>query len=612
VFNFRAGILLAFSLAGSLALAQQPTTLLVDSDRRAATSLDGEWHFIADPYRNGWGYAPDTPSQITGFALDKHFTLGGPLLEYDFAKSPTLKVPGDWNTQDPKLFYYEGLLWYERGFDYHAKAGHTVFLHVGAANYMASVFVNGKHVCDHEGGFTPFDCDATGALADGKNFIVIAVDNTRKPERVPTMKTDWWNYGGITRDISLIEVPDAFIDDYCLSLDRGAGDTISGYAHLQGAPAGTEVTLRIPALHLTQTARTEADGKAKFSFAPEGLERWSPDHPKLYRIELASGEDTVSDEIGFRTVETKGDRILLNGQPIFLRGVCVHGEAPYRTGRAYSGKDAETLLGWAHELHANFVRLAHYPHDERMTRLADKMGILVWSEVPVYWGIHWDNAATYQTAKQQLDEEIRRDRNKASIILWSVANETGISDERTAFLHKLADEARAQDTTRLVTAALLPHWIDNYKKIVLDDPLGQYLDVIGLNQYQGWYGGAPEDLRTMIWEDPTGKPVIASEFGAGAKAGLHRKTRAESENAKFTEEYQARVYREQIAALHKLPFLAGMTPWVLMDFRSPTRLLPGIQDNFNRKGLVSDQGQKKEAFTVLEDFYKSDPKQPAE
>jgi beta-glucuronidase len=598
-------VALLVTLSAVSVSAQKPT-LLVDSDHRAATSLDGDWHYIVDPYRNGWGGDPDKPT-LNGYAADKHFTLGGPLLEYDFAKSPTLKVPGDWNTQDPKLYYYEGMLWYEREVDFHAKPGHKVFLHVGAANYMASVFVNDKHICDHEGGFTQFDCDATAALKDGTNSIVIAVDNTRKPERVPTLKTDWWNYGGITRDISLIEVPDAFIDDYGLALDRGSAGSITGYVHIDGATAGTNLTVTIPELKLSTTAETDANGKAAFSFQPKDIKRWSPEEPKLYKVEIKAGSDTLTDEIGFRTIEAHGDQILLNGKPIFLRGVCIHAEAPYRTGRAYSEKDVETLLGWVHDLNGNFVRLAHYPHDEHMTRLADKMGILVWSENPVYWGIHWENSATYEVAKQQLDEEIRRDHNKASVILWSMANETQISEPRTEFIHKLADEARAQDPTRLITAALLPHTVtapDGAKTIVLDDPLGQYLDVIGLNEYVGWYGGAPEDLRTITWQDPMDKPVIASEFGAGAKAGLHG-------DAKFTEEYQARVYREQLAMFSKMPFLAGMTPWILMDFRSPTRLLPGIQDDFNRKGLISDQGQKKTAFEVLRAYYLTNPPPPA-
>ncbi len=591
----------------------QETKLLVDADHRGATSLNGDWHYIVDPYRNGWGSNYDT-ADLKGYAADKRFTLGGPLVEYDFSKSPTIKVPGDWNTQTPQLYYYEGLLWYEREVDYHAKAGNKVFLHVGAANYKASIFVNDRHVCDHEGGFTQFDCDVTKALKENTNSIVIAVENTRRAERVPTLKTDWWNYGGLTRDVSLIEVPDTFVDDYGLALQReGSGsahDTIAGYVHVAGASAGTSVSVKIPELKVDQSAQTDESGKATFSIKATGLKRWSPETPKLYKVELKAGSDTLEDEIGFRTVEVKGDQVLLNGKPIFLRGVCIHGEAPYRSGRAYSEKDAETLLGWARELDANFVRLAHYPHDERMTRLADKMGILVWSENPVYWGIQWENAGTYQAAKEQLDEEIRRDRNKASIILWSMANETPISDARTDFIHRLAEEARLQDATRLITAALLPHVTDaagGGKSIILDDPLGKYLDVIGLNEYIGWYSGKPEDLRTTSWQDPFDKPVIASEFGAGAKAGLHG-----TATEKFTEEFQANLFREQLAMFKKMPFLAGMTPWVLVDFRSPVRKLPGVQDDFNRKGLISDQGQKKAAFEVLHQYYESNPAPPAQ
>jgi len=599
-------VLFVLVSAAPLADAQRPT-LLVDSDHRAAMSLDGDWHYIVDPYRGGWGNDEAIPS-LGGYAADKRFVLGGPLLEYDFSKSPTLKVPGDWNTQEPKLYYYEGLLWYEREFQYRSKPGRKTFLHVGAANYMASVFINDKHICDHEGGFTPFDCDATAALKEGDNSIVIAVDDTRKPERVPTMKTDWWNYGGITRDISLIEVPDAFIDDYGMALQKNAAGTISGYVHVEGASAGTSVSVSIPELKAGTSAQTDADGKAVFSLQPNGLERWSPERPKLYKVELKAGADALQDDVGFRTVETRGDQILLNGKPIFLRGVDIHAEAPYRTGRATTEKDMQTLLGWAHDLDCNFVRLAHYPHDEKMTRLADRMGIMVWSEVPVYWGIHWENPATYEVAKQQLDEEIRRDRNKAAIILWSLANETPIGDARTDFIHRLAEEAHAQDPTRLTTAALLPNWSNHEngaQVMVLDDPLGKYLDVLGLNEYQGWYGGEPEALRNWIWKDPLDKPLIISEFGAGAKAGLHGE-------GKFTEDYQARVYKEQLAMFPKIPFLTGITPWVLMDFRSPTRLLPGIQDDFNRKGLVSDQGQKKEAFQVLKNYYESNPQPPAQ
>jgi len=308
----------------------------------------------------------------------------------------------------------------------------------------------------------------------------------------------------------------------------------------------------------------------------------------------------VEDNIGFRTVEVKGTEILLNGQPIFLRGVCIHAEAPYRTGRAYSDKDAETLLGWAKELGANFVRLAHYPHDETMLRAADRMGILVWSENPVYWAVQFDNPAVYAKAQSQLDEEIGNKRNHASIILWSMANETPINDARTKFISSLAAHARELDPTRLITAALLVRTEANGDRStkIVDDPLGQYLDVLGTNEYIGWYEQHPETADTTDWRIAYQKPQIMSEFGADAKAGLHG-----GPNDRWTEEYQANVFTHQLGMLNRMTQLRGMSPWILMDFRSPRRPLAGIQDEFNRKGLISDQGQKKAAFSVLQKAY---------
>jgi beta-glucuronidase len=597
----RAAILLALAFSALPAIAQQPTMplpplLLVDVDHRPSMSLNGDWHYIIDPYHAGWGSSTsnsDVPSP-RGYARDLHYTPGGPFAEYDFAKSPTIKVPGDWNTQKPELLYYEGLLWYEREFDFNSKAHTRVFLHIGAANYAAHVFVNDVHVCDHEGGFTPFDCDITSAVKDGSNSTVIAVENVRALDRVPTIKSDWWNYGGLTREVSIVEVPETFIDDESVHLTK-TGD-IEGDVHLTGATAGMKATVRIPALHVDQTAAVGDDGRAKFSVRPEGLERWSPENPRLYKVDFTAGVDHLTDDVGFRTIEVQGDEILLNGKSIFLRGVNIHAEAPFRSGRAWSEQDAGTLLGWAKELHCNFVRLAHYPHDEQMTRLADKLGLLVWSEIPVYWSIDWTNQHTYDVAKQQLDEMIRRDRNKTSVILWSMSNETPVSDARTAFIGKLAAEARQQDPTRLITSAMLSPI--HGKTAVLNDPLGADLDVLGYNEYIGWYTGKPEDAPSYKWEDPMHKPVILSEFGGGAKAGLHGPV-----DQRFTEEYQAEILKDQFIMFRDMPFLRGITPWVLMDFRSPTRLLPGIQDGYNRKGFVSDQGVKKKAFFVLQDYY---------
>ncbi len=604
--------LLVLTALGPLALAQTSGTVtLTGADRRPAMSLNGEWHAIPDPYQTGL-YDFHKHEIKNGWFVNAKAKPGdtGPI-DYDFAKAATLRVPGDWNTQKPELFWYEGLMWYEKDFSFQRKPHTRVFLHVGAANYQSKFWVNGTKVCEHEGGFTAFNCEVTAALKDGDNFVIAAVDDTRHEDGVPTTQTDWWNYGGLTREVSLITVPEAFIDQYDLHLSKTEPGVIEGWVHVTGAALG-QIRVEIPELNSfeSMTADGGPGSEKPWSFSEkihldvQGLKRWSTESPKLYKVLLKAGSDSIEDEIGFRTVETKGNQILLNGKPVFLRGVSIHAEAPYRTGRAYSDKDAETLLGWARELGANFVRLAHYPHDETMLRAADRMGIMVWSENPVYWAVQFDKPEVYAKAQQQLDEEIGAYRNHAAIVLWSMANETPINDARTKFLSDLAAHARELDPTRLITAALLVKTEaetgvpgDRIAKVV-DDPLGKFLDVVGTNEYIGWYEGHPADADRTDWKIAYDKPLIMSEFGADAKAGLHG-----AETDRWSEEYQAGVFRHQLAMLNRIPQLRGMSPWVLMDFRSPRRPLAGIQDEFNRKGLVSDQGEKKLAFGVLQKAY---------
>ncbi len=603
-----AALLISATAAHSQAPVQTNTTLLVNIDHRPATSLNGDWHVIVDQYATGL-YDFHQNLRKDGFFMNAPFDPSGHPQDYNFANASTLRVPGDWNTQRPELLYYEGPIWYQRDFEHTAKSNTRTFLHFGAANYRTFVWVNTKKVCEHEGGFTPFDCEITGILKNGKNFVVLSVDNTRLADGVPTLQTDWWNYGGLTRDVSLVDVSTQFIDDYDLHLSRTDHSLIEGYVHVEGAPSGTTVTVSVPELNAKTQAIVDTNSRAAVSLPTKSLSLWSPENPKLYKVEITTAgptADKTEDEIGFRTIETRGTQILLNGQPVFLRGISIHAEAPYRTGRAYSQKDVETLLGWAKELGCNYVRLAHYPHDERMTRTADRLGLVVWSEIPDYWALQFDNPAVLAKSKQQLTEMIRRDRNKASIILWSVANETPNTEARTKYLTTMVDLTHQLDPTRLVTAALLVRTEKNpaggTTKIV-DDPLGQALDVIGTNEYIGWYEQHAEGADTTTWDIRYQKPLIMSEWGGDAKAGNHAPA-GDAHPALWTEEYQAEIYHHQIAMLNKIPQLRGTSPWLLMDFRSARRVNPGLQDNFNRKGLISDQGVKKRAFFILQKAYK--------
>ncbi len=591
--------LLSVLFSSASAFAQQPLkTLLVDVDHRPATSLNGDWHYLVDMTGRSL-YTADGAVHDGGYGMNEHPTLVGDrrVQEYDFATAPTLKVPGDWNTQDPTLFRYEGVLWYQRDFTYEPKPDTRTFLHIGAANYRSYIWVNQKRICDHEGGFTPFDCEVTSVLHPGNNFVVLAVDSTRLVDGIPALVSDWYNYGGLTRDVSLVDVPNAFVDDFDIHLKPGTTNRLAGYVHVVDGAAAMPVSIRIPEAGVDASIKTDATGHAEFDVAAKDLSLWSPENPHLYKVKIEAGNDALTDDIGFRDIRVDGTRILLNGKPIFLYGVNAHAEGPYRTGPVNSDKDVEAIFGFLTDLHANFVRLCHYPHDERMERMADRKGIMVWSEIPNWQHISFDKPSVYAKAVTMLGEMIRRDRDKASVILWSVANETPDNATRTEFLSNLAGEAHKLDPTRLVTAAFLqPTNPGDTKKFT--DPLAQALDVVGMNEYVGWYNYTPEQADKVKFDVPQ-KPIIISEFGAEAKAGNHG-----PKGQRWTEEYQLDFYRHNFAMLSNIPQVRGYAPWVLMDFRSPTRNIPVLQDGFNRKGLISEDGKKKLAFDLMQKIYK--------
>ena len=574
---------------------------------RQVTSLNGAWHYIVDVQEEGYYDYRMNPTPW-GFFRNAKPQRPEDLIEYDFDKAPVMQVPGDWNTQDSQLFFYEGTVWFYKQFRLERKeqrGGKRTLLYFGAVNYEAYVYVNGQLAGHHEGGFTPFNFDVTDLLQDGDNVVIVKVDNKRWAAHVPTLIFDWWNYGGITRDVLLAEVNPVYIENYSLQLTNLKTKELSFSAQLNHKESDKEITLSIPELRIKKTFKTNAEGivhSSQFTVHSPQLKLWSPESPILYKVEIQMGDEVIRDEIGIRTIETRGKQILLNGKPVYLRGISIHEEKAYGGGRANSTADAHTLLSWAKELGCNFVRLAHYPHNEFAVREAERMGLLVWSEIPVYWTIAWTNPQTYQNAERQLTDMIRRDQNRANVIIWSIANETPHSAERDTFLSRLATKARSLDNTRLISMAMEVTSASNYKNR-LQDNMNEYVDVISFNEYIGWYRDV-NDASKMEWEIPYDKPVIISEFGGGAKYGLHG-----AKNQRWTEEFQENLYRENIAMLEKIDGLAGTTPWILKDFRSPRRVLNGIQDYYNRKGLFSDQGEKKKAFYVLRNWYEKKMKE---
>ncbi len=571
---------------------------------RNTTTLNGPWNIIVDPYENGyynyrWEAFDEQENGAKGYYGDQKPESPSELIEYDFDKSTTLQVPGDWNTQDPKYYYYEGTIWYRKKIDApEMEDGSRTFLYFGAVNYRADVYLNGQKLGTHVGGFTPFYYEITDIIKEKDNSLVVKVDNKRSKDAVPTLNTDWWNYGGITRDVKLIVVPGSFIRDYSMHLESAETKKVSCKLFLDGIAAKDKVLISIPELGIRN--KVNARNNNEFSFHAKNAELWSPENPKLYRIEISYGHDILIDSLGFRTVSVKDKQILLNQEPVFLRGISIHEEyAVNGGGRVNQLWKAEQMLDWAKNLGCNFVRLAHYPHSEDMVRLAEKKGIMVWSEIPVYWTIDWENEETFQNARNQLTENILRDRNRANVIIWSLSNETPVNESRTKFLIRLARQARELDDSRLLSAAMEKHYRNDSLAIV-EDPLAVIVDVVAFNEYIGWYDGLPEKCEKVSWEIPYNKPVFISEFGAGAKYGLHGDAKE-----RWTEEFQEDLYIKTLKMIDKINGLCGMAPWILVDFRSPRRPLPGIQDDFNRKGLLSEKGEKKMAYYILQEYYKS-------
>lgn len=567
---------------------------------RQATSLNGPWSYIIDPYEMG---AYDYRAQpYPGFYVDRPQTDKRQLIEYEFSPYQTLNVPGDWNSQADELLYYEGTIWYRRDFDLQPQPGKRYFLWFGAVNYEAQIFLNDQAVGTHTGGFTAFNLDVTDLVKAGNNHLVVKADNSRHRDAVPTNNTDWWNYGGITRDVFLVELNATYLQDYQLNLLDHKTNAIAFTAKVAGAsPAKQNLTLSIPELGFRQTFQTDSNGNISATFQPEHLELWSPDNPHLYPIELSMQEATVKDQIGFRTVSARGTDILINGAPTFLKGVCMHEENPLKQGRANSLADARVLLGWAEELGCNFVRLAHYPHNEHIVRLADQMGILLWSEIPVYWTIDWTIEATLANARQQLREMVHRDHNRASVIIWSIGNETPNSTARMNFMTTLANDAKALDRSRLVSAALELNYIDLYTA-ELEDPLAPHLDLMSFNEYLGWYGPHSfEQIGNFKFTFAYEQPAIISETGGGATPGFHA-----DKDTRWSEEFQEALYQGQLQMLDQhRERITGFVPWILADFRSPRRPHPKFQQGWNRKGLISSNGEKKKAFYVLQAYYQN-------
>jgi beta-glucuronidase len=567
---------------------------MINIEGRTISSLNGKWEALADPSNTGeWRqvWIPPVPKKKTDF------------FEYAFEGGPIFDVPGDFNTQMPALTFMEGTVWYKRSFSYDLKNNERSFIHFGAVNYEAHVFLNGKELGKHEGGFTPFQFEVTDFLEDGQNDLIVGANNQRKPDGIPGEGYDWFNYGGITRDVTLIATSETYIEDYLIQLESGSLNQLTGWIQLNGDNLIQNVAVSIPELDVDISTKSDNEGYAKisFDFQPE---LWSPDNPKLYEVTVASESDTVIDRIGFRSIEVSGSEIQLNGKKVFLKGVNIHEEAPFSGARAFSREDAELLLGWAKDLGCNLVRLSHYPHNKYMIKVAEEMGLMVWSELPVYQHIKFDAEGMQEKIELMMREMVRRDRNSPAVVIWCVSNETyDFTTGRNAAHKRMADLINELDNTR-PNAVVINNQGYNSNTFNVWDQIYNYFDIIALNEYLGWYvpwQGKPSEVKwEMLRYD---KPVIISEFGGEALFNSNHGPADEA--AWWREEYQANIYRDQIEMFPTVPNLCGAIPWLLVDYRSMGRMHPVFQQGYNRKGLISEQGERKQAWYIMKKYFDS-------
>ena len=629
---------------------QDADPLLGWIDSRKLTSLNGVWSYIVDPMNNG---LPET-SFFGGFPQNKTQITGMELIEYNFESASKLNIPGAWNAQDERLFFYQGPVWLYKKINLSPSVDNLTHIYFEGSNFRTKVFINGQVVGEFKGGYVPFNFEITEYIKEGENIILVQTDNSLDSTTVPTNKTDWWPWGGLIGDVYLVETPKAFIQNAYLQLKQNKKNEITFKLKLVNSKRNTKVSIEIPELNFKRSFYVDQQGMVKKTIKLDP-QLWSPSNPKLYEVNISTSNDFISDRIGFRHIYTEGKKIFLNGNPIKFKGISMHAEPIGEAGPAFSKKHFQDLLRTSKDLNVNFVRAAHYPYSRHLAKVADEMGLLLWEEVPVYWNIDWSNPETLNIANNQISRLIERDWNRSSVGVWSIANETPFSDERMEFLKNLLETIELKDQSRLTTAALLSgneeqfkllvlvlaiqginsEWVSSKEKFIfksilsqanvtaeaklnfsisIDDPLGELVDIISYNEYFGWYyttflaeqiqikEGTLRRLMFEIIEDiqitsPYNKPIHLSEFGAGAKFGI------KDSNKIWSEQYQAKVYNHQLRMILNNPQIQGITPWILKDFRAMLRPLPGIQDFYNRKGLIDENGNRKEAFKILQKFY---------
>lgn len=564
--------------------------------------LNGAWRFIVDQ--------------------DPEYHKG-----YDYSRSSSLKhwetvpVPGCWNCYGAKYDLFEGVAWFVREFQIdELPANPVTSLYFDGVNYRADIFLNGKKIGAHEGGYTPFRIDASSAIQTGINRLAVRVDNRHLKMKFPPV-LGWYNYGGIHRDVSLIITERVRIDEMSIeAMPEGKG--AAGQIIIKADPAEESMKVRARVLDYSNKPVWEGEsagtGEMKLPFALKEAKLWSPKTPFLYRceVELISGKAVLDKRtclFGIRRLEVRGSQIIHNGEPLRLKGMCYLFDHP-ATGMTFEPGIVSADLDDLQAMGVNCLR-SHFPPPSFFLDECDRRGIMLWLEVPIYClapkasetGTAFADPAYQTLALNMLREMVAHARNHPSVIIWSVGNECNTDHPEAAkFFRDCVSLVRSLDHARLIAYASLYGAVGCVADLV---------DVIGINEYWGWYDRINQfndekkenyhsepDLsplkKCLDEKSKLDKPLLISEFGADAEPGY-----LSSNRELWSEDYQALLIKKQMESFARYPAIAGTFPFVYSDYRDPSKCVNHYWNGLNLKGVVDYRRRPKLAWKTMQEFY---------
>ncbi len=525
----------------------------------------------------------------------------------------TVIVPSCFNNE-LRFLNYEGCAWYEKKFKTN---GGTLCFEFGSVMTKADVWLDGKWIGEHYGAFTQFELIVNDVSA-GEHTLVVRADSRLDALSFPQRYTDWFNYGGIARDVYVNELNGISIllnhieNELSDDLKSAKVNAVLELYNANNTPATSNVSVTVGDTVIYNEA-VSLDGYEKKTIVTpnivlDNIELWSTKSPRLYTVVAKTETDDLIDKIGFRKIEVKEGNILLNGKFIELLGVNRHEEHP-DWGFAFPSKLMKKDIDLILDMGCNTVRGSHYPNSRIFVDMLDEKGILLWSEIPM-WGCGFSeeslkNEELMERGFNMHKEMVKYYYNHPSIIIWGMHNEIPTYSKNSyPVSEKWSKYLRENGGNRLITHASCHP--------MRDGDMG-FDDIICINIYHGWYryGGYDGNLKDwdkMIeqfdarrkengWED---KPVVMSEFGAGALAGFH----SHFDTVKWSEEYQRDLIEYTLELFHKTPYMRGTYIWQFANIRtSPSTDLNRVR-YFNNKGIVDEYRNPKAAYFKIRELYK--------